>query len=145
MPNQMINLTQENARLVKPLTERRELSNWINQKIQETFQNKEVLMMQKEKLIESAQKIENQIRLLEEWETKENDYEKKKAQDELPKYEREWWNQTLNLLEDEPTFFEGRRNLYNNEFGKSLNKGQFAEKIEEIRKKLKKTDKILQK
>ena len=116
-----ISLDDEDYALIKRLKENGlNLSSWAKEMIKNNLSDVLSLEQRKEALIKEINKISKDIELLQKYEVKEQP---------LTNKEINFFKESKRILEKNPEFLNGRINLYNNTFLKSITKKSFLEEL----------------
>jgi len=132
---QMINLSPESRRLVLDKLEKKEFSTWLNEVIPdilgdvESIKNK--ITHHKNCLVD----LNSKLKIAEEIELKK--LAKVKDVEVISDFQKDFWLKTIKILEEKPGLIEGRKSMYNNEFGKDVNTGEFRSLYLKMKKELK--------
>ena len=136
MATSTISLTTEAKRLVQHLIDQNQFSPWIQKKIMDEFRDQETLELEKRKYESRISQLNRQIEMLKQYEEdRKKDMEENNPLNDMSFSEKEWWDETIEVLQKDPSLMQGRKALYNNVFGHSFNKVQFIELYEAVREK----------
>jgi len=125
-------ISDRSRNIVKELGSGFNFSHWVDKKIQEELGGLETLYMEKEKKEKEIKNIDNRIALFEKY-TKEKEEKVQELKETISDTEKRFLKESKKILKRDPTFLDGRINLYKNEFGKrSISKTDFLELLEVI-------------
>lgn len=137
MKTQLISLGEEASRLIKPLVESRNFSQWVEDRILKELKDEATLKQEIELINKSLKEKQEQIKLITEFNKNLNEDIKTAKEKHLSPMELKFWKNCIFILENRGReYADGQRLVYNNEFVENINKFEFLKLYEQMLLKL---------
>lgn len=126
-----VSLSREASSIIDRLVESQgfNFSAWVNNKVIVELEDKEQLIIQRDKISKKLEELNKAIELMERW-------EKNRPVQVMSKEEVNYCFESVAIIENNPSCVDGRRNYYNNVFHRSISKAEFLRRVEEQKTKV---------
>jgi len=109
-------------------------SGWLDETIKNSFFSLEQLKLKEDRLSKELEETREEIELTQKYHKQEKKDYLKNLKD-MPENEKKWLIETIEILDRDPSFLNGRIKTYKNEYNQDLKKIEFLKLLEDIKKR----------